>query len=363
MPFDDAVPLRGALLRRISRCFYPAQQALAGGGVPKRRPGERRARDVRGGGELSLEAIAWFCEHRTVEALALREKRRSRNVESQVEPGGMPVYRNYPWAAAAINITRMLAEIVHLVDPGTGHAVKAATWSSTYEAYWSVARGRGSFFALFARLFVELERTWDETKATYMEFPRVIAAVRALLVDLLALGDDHIAHAVPGVLLWNVAGVGQVESGEWGHQWVRSRAGRGKERDGGTCGTASRPGQGGAARGYGMRASPPRPSRRSFYEPSRGTISWSSRAASNALCPRRAAPTTKTRTGMGGRSSASGPRVASRCKTCGYLIATAMVATCWCDRPRRTTRRGDLTWCVLGGAWKRREKGGGGWGD
>ena len=157
-PFDDAVPLHGALLRRIWRCFYPDEpyerrsKNWQGVGFQSADPGS----DVRGGGELSLEAIAWFCEHRTAEALAMREKRGSRNMESQVAPGGMPVYRNYPWAAAAINITRMLAEIVHLVEPGTGRSVKAATRSSTYEAYWSVARGRGSFFALFARLFVEL---------------------------------------------------------------------------------------------------------------------------------------------------------------------------------------------------------------
>jgi len=164
-PFDLAQHER--LLQRIWRAsfgtdrhFQPVSRLWCEIGFQQANPGS----DVRGGGELALEALCFLCErHRCIFRYLIlsRDRRRLRGP-----------FASYPIACAAISILRKLTELLHVLQPLTGKALQA--YQSTPLSFWHVVRSKNSFFELFVAVFVLLDRLWDEQGASYMQFNAVL---------------------------------------------------------------------------------------------------------------------------------------------------------------------------------------------
>ena len=115
----------------------------------------------------------------------MKQRRKSRHL-ALGRDGRPRSFPNYPWAAAGINIARMLGEIFHLID-AIGQSQHFAV---RREAFWGVAQSEDSFFALFSRVFLRLDEIWDEEEASYMDFPVIIKRLREELVEELHHGEN-----------------------------------------------------------------------------------------------------------------------------------------------------------------------------
>lgn len=138
------------------------------------------ATDFRSGGLLSLENLAWFAEHQPRVFQRLMHKRDG--VRSQWE---------YPFAAAGVNITFQLVDVLELRDKtkkfgtsdstrsegGGGGAVPLpAPTSPAGMAFVDCLEGDedDAFERIYVAWFEVLDRNWLEAKATYMEFSQVM---------------------------------------------------------------------------------------------------------------------------------------------------------------------------------------------
>jgi hypothetical protein len=168
-PYSD---LNEHLLRDIHR--------LSGLQVPYQRIGsfwkylgyqnENPASDIRGGGLLSLDNLIYLLSTHPQMAKQMlhRQSRDNLTVDLQMEA--------YPWAAVGINITRYLALEFEIIEPSgrqkTSNYSPKTTWGY-------VAQADQGFNRLFCVSFFLLNCLWHEMKATYMEFPQVLAAMKS----------------------------------------------------------------------------------------------------------------------------------------------------------------------------------------
>ena len=131
--------------------------------------------DVRGGGELCLRHLVAFAEGRGPEAVAEIRRQMPRTLA------------NFPWAAAGINVSRMLAEGFALVDAGTG--ARGRPLRRTRKD-WHFCADEPRFHALFAVAFALLARTFAEDGASYLGFNQTLGRTRATLFEALARGPQ-----------------------------------------------------------------------------------------------------------------------------------------------------------------------------
>jgi len=126
--------------------------------------GSDPATDFRGMGLLGLHNLLYMAEHRTELFKKLLQGQQARL------PAGHE--RVYPVAVAGINITQMLYDMLGVsknIDP-----------SGTNGRLFKVLFDQPNIFEeLYCLSFTLLDRTWDEMKANYMDFGKVLAAVRA----------------------------------------------------------------------------------------------------------------------------------------------------------------------------------------
>jgi len=134
--------------------------------------------DFRGMGVLGLDNLLYFAE-------AYSEVWR-KIVTIQAERKE----RDYPVAVAGINVTQMMYDIFKInqqEDSGTVYSVLFDHPKSFHEIYVTVLR--------------VLDNTWDEMNASYMDFPKVIAAVKKQISDVLA-GNPSSIEQFNRAALW-----------------------------------------------------------------------------------------------------------------------------------------------------------------
>lgn len=120
------------------------------------------ATDFRGMGMLGLRTLVYAAEeHREV-------FRRIVSVQAERKE------RDYPVAVAGINITQLLYELLEVDrEDGEGQVIYVVlNHPHAFEELWIIA-------------LQVLDNTWDDLQASYMDFPRVIAAVRKRMADVL----------------------------------------------------------------------------------------------------------------------------------------------------------------------------------
>ncbi len=156
--------------------------------------GSDPATDFRGMGLLGLHNLLYMAEHRTDLFKKLLNGQHARL------PAGHE--RVYPVAVAGINITQMLYDLLNIgknIDP-TG---------ANGRLFKVLFDQPNIFEELYCLSFTLLDRTWDEMKANYMDFGKVLAAVRAQVeaalesqpLDLESLGRALTAPDLGGTSL------------------------------------------------------------------------------------------------------------------------------------------------------------------
>jgi hypothetical protein len=129
------------------------------------------ASDVRGGGQLCLECIAYFLENAPTIAQPMLDKRDRKFGDGT----------SYPWATAGIALCRMLAVMFGVI---TVNGAPVRTFEK--KSYWHLLRDVEDFFRLFNCAFVLLDRHWQAENATYMEYPRIQKLTEQQLSNILA---------------------------------------------------------------------------------------------------------------------------------------------------------------------------------
>jgi len=122
------------------------------------------ATDFRGMGVLGLSNLLYFAE-------AYPDQFR-KIVQVQAERKE----RDYPVAVAGINITQMLFDVLKISNDTT-------TFGSPTMVLFDHPK---AFEEIYCTSLKVLDNTWDEMNASYMDFPRVIAAVKKLVSDVIA---------------------------------------------------------------------------------------------------------------------------------------------------------------------------------
>jgi hypothetical protein len=98
---------------------------------------------------------------------------------------GRDVGQNYPWAAAGINVTRMLAVIFEVIETNGS----TPEYHST-RTYWNHLSENDAFNRLFVCGFVLLDMIYEERRATYLSFPEVLAVTKARLQTYLEISSS-----------------------------------------------------------------------------------------------------------------------------------------------------------------------------
>lgn len=119
--------------------------------------------DIRGGGILSLVNMIYFLEHYNEAAQGMIERSRNRTDG-----------KYYPWAAAGINLTKLLAVHFEVVlksgsTTGINHSLSTK---------WMLLPNVNSFHRLYCSLFCLLDSVYQEMDAGYMDFPRVLEVTK-----------------------------------------------------------------------------------------------------------------------------------------------------------------------------------------
>lgn len=124
------------------------------------------ASDFRGMGLLGLQNLIYFAEKYTDVFRAI--------VKRNVDRGN----RDYPAAVAGINITQLLFEVLNINKPINFNGPPLQIFRVLFDHPFA-------FEEMYCTIFQVLDRTWDEMNASYMEFPKVIAAVKRQIQDSL----------------------------------------------------------------------------------------------------------------------------------------------------------------------------------
>jgi len=173
VPFDGELEEHEMALRRLWSLAFPDIE------LPSMKTklwkdmgwqGEYPGTDFRAAGFVSLQNLITLAEEHPDIFAALLHK--SNGVRSEWE---------YPFAVGGLNITFMLQELLQLrkePDPpdsptGRGFLVLLANEETAFD--W-----------VYAAAFELLDKVWIEQKATYMEFPVVMAATKKSIEEALA---------------------------------------------------------------------------------------------------------------------------------------------------------------------------------
>lgn len=132
--------------------------------------------DLRGGGMLALRNLVCFLEQQPSFALAIMRSREPSAGSFDPQAAGF-----YPFAAAGINVTRLLTDFAGLTAP----SAKRASWPLLAHAF-------DECYALGIRL---LDRVFDDRRASYMDFNVVLKEAGDQLRAALEACSDHEAVA------------------------------------------------------------------------------------------------------------------------------------------------------------------------
>lgn len=171
--------------------------------------------DFRAAGLLGLTNLVDFATHHPEAFHNVMEKK-----------SGVRVELEYPFAAAGINLTVMLLDLIGLLRRGQAQrpSTPVATRSSAIapeeaiciqpsaaargylQLVTDAASGHMAFLELYCTAFVLLDSVWLDMKASYMQFPQVLKVVRdsmerALAAQPATVGDVRqrlkVSMAVP----------------------------------------------------------------------------------------------------------------------------------------------------------------------
>lgn len=159
--------------------------------------------DFRGGGVLALECLVFFAtRHGDKVRQILQTTARDDEDLAALGADGRPVVpRCYPFALAGVNLTRMIAELVHLTGESQGVEFSARALAAGCPEFWrlSASAAGEAFHHLYCVAFLLLDRRWRESGASITDFSDVMAATKADVAQLLATRPstpDALWHAV-----------------------------------------------------------------------------------------------------------------------------------------------------------------------
>jgi hypothetical protein len=170
--------------------------------------------DVRGGGQLAIPQLLYFLDNYPLTAVGIA-KRQQEAREKNVAAG-------YPFATAGVNITRLLANCLGLID-ATGQARPLVREQS----FWNLLSEEHAISELYCIAFELLDRNFISMDGSYLTFPMVLAETQKELEDhmqsgvaditelrRLALGQDFLALAAPEVaqLQWTCGSCQEMNS-------------------------------------------------------------------------------------------------------------------------------------------------------
>lgn len=116
--------------------------------------------DVRGGGLLSLRNLEYFLAHDR-RGIAMQQKR-SRGREEGA---------NYPWAAAGISLTRLIAQEFEMIHR-SGKAKNLREVNP--QPFFQMILEKDAFNRLYSSCFLLLDHYWDSSNASYLQFQQVL---------------------------------------------------------------------------------------------------------------------------------------------------------------------------------------------
>lgn len=135
--------------------------------------------DVRGGGELSLHCLLFFSTRYTELCQSMCDHQRCVRRTSGMEKG-------YPWAAAGINVTRMVAECFNLMGPMGSKGKYATSARQCWDLLCQEADIVQSFAELFCVAFQLVDQHFNAIGAGYMQFNQVLVHCKEKLMAALA---------------------------------------------------------------------------------------------------------------------------------------------------------------------------------
>lgn len=161
------------------------------------------ASDFRGMGLLGLHNLIYFAEKYTDTFRAI--------VKRNVDRGS----RDYPAAVAGINITQLLFETLNVNKPINFNGPVLQIFRILFDHPFA-------FEEMYCTIFQVLDRTWDEMNASYMEFPKVIAAVKRQISDSLQVNPTSLDNFCKGSVSPSLTGA--VEKDEEADEHPRLKA-------------------------------------------------------------------------------------------------------------------------------------------
>lgn len=143
---------------------------------------EDPARDIRGGGILTLTNMLYFLDtHPAIANYIIVSRSKADITESGI-------LESYPFAVAGSNLTNLIAQEFDIVAPSG----KLNT-SYGYKSYWSMLKQPNGFHRIYVLAFLLLEHSWQEQNAHYMQFNAILTQVKTLLHNLLVTSKDLVS--------------------------------------------------------------------------------------------------------------------------------------------------------------------------
>jgi hypothetical protein len=146
--------------------------------------------DVRGGGILCLENLIYFLTTSSAIALDMCQSRSGRGI---VEIDGQLVGLAYPWAAASISMTRLVANELSITDKVRGTPVPLNKMPAA-SAYHLLLEPN-AFNRLYCLVFILFDHEFTQMQGTYLMFPAVLKHVEAVVHAMLQSPIDMRACA------------------------------------------------------------------------------------------------------------------------------------------------------------------------
>eukprot|EP01100_Stratorugosa_tubuloviscum_P013963 TRINITY_DN7203_c0_g1_i1.p1 TRINITY_DN7203_c0_g1~~TRINITY_DN7203_c0_g1_i1.p1 ORF type:complete len:604 (-),score=240.59 TRINITY_DN7203_c0_g1_i1:37-1848(-) len=161
--FSKDDPEHEDLILRLWKAFYPDRPLEARVGDHWKTlgfQGRDPVSDLRGAGLLGLKNLVFIAEYHPESFRRIALEQASRNDHY------------YPVATAGINISCMLCEIFHIGTKDKGEI------NGIGPIFPALLDGENAFGEIYAISLQLLDRIWDEMQASYMDFPKVIAATK-----------------------------------------------------------------------------------------------------------------------------------------------------------------------------------------
>eukprot|EP00026_Physarum_polycephalum_P003210 Phypoly_transcript_03220.p1 GENE.Phypoly_transcript_03220~~Phypoly_transcript_03220.p1 ORF type:complete len:700 (+),score=127.66 Phypoly_transcript_03220:236-2335(+) len=184
LPYDKTNSDHEATLMRLWTATYPdtkLESRVSEQWKSLGFQGTDPATDFRGMGLLGLEQLVYFAE-------------KHNDIFRKIVNGQIArKEREYPVAVAGINITQKLYDILKINDEaGQDTTIFPIIFSHNH-----------AFEEMYCTTFQVLDHTWDDMNASYMDFPKVLAAVQKQIMEVidarpLTLEQFHMAACFKG---------------------------------------------------------------------------------------------------------------------------------------------------------------------